>query len=66
MIGIGEQGRARQSKQFLKGNVSEYINRRVSVGQIENQRHTEAEMFILTRWEDISQSIERVHITKYE
>ena len=66
MIGIGEQGRARQSKQFLKGNVSEYINRRVSVGQIENQRHTEAEMSILTRWEDISQSIERVHITKYE
>ena len=59
MIGIGEQGRARQSKQFLKGNVSEYINRRVSVGQIENQRHTEAELFALTHWEDISQSIEK-------
>ena len=59
MIGIGGVGGARQSKQFLKGNVSEYINRRVSVGQIENQRHTEAEMFALTHWEDISQSIEK-------
>ena len=36
-----------------------YINRRFYVGQIENQRHTEAEMFALTHWEDISQSIEK-------